>query len=247
MTAGTLKERTMVTFAINTRFIRKRPAQAVLTVAGFSGVVLVFLPFIYSYVPVEVLLDMSSELLFRLALVGPFVVLPFFISVGQLRWLLSGTFSHWESRLGYALALIVVVLFSLLIVETWYESGFDDYEMWLIFLCPGLGLSAGGWFVFQNLRHRAVPDVMGLVALHLTYLPVALFWLVFPVSVLIESKSMLDMPIGSFLTLFTVFIYTAQAALALRSQPRLMLGLLPFGVVWVSGVAWWAVGLLGGL
>ena len=39
--------RMMATSMINTDFIRKHPAQAVLTVLGLSGVVLIFLPFIY--------------------------------------------------------------------------------------------------------------------------------------------------------------------------------------------------------
>jgi hypothetical protein len=244
MTAGTLKERVMVTFAINTRFAQKRPAQALLTALGLSGVVLVFLPFIDSYVPVEVLLENLDELSW-VALVGPFVVLPFFISAGYVRWVISGTLSRWESGLGYALALIVLLLFSLLMIQMWWESGFDD-ELLLIAL-PAVGLGAGAWFVLQNVRHRAPVGLMALQAVQLAYLPFALFWLVFPVNAVINSKSMLDIPIGSLLTSLTVVVYTAQTMLALRHQARPISAFLPLVVVWVSGLGWWTVGLLGGL
>ena len=39
---------------INTDFIRKHPAQLVLTVLGLSGVVLIFLPFVDDHVPATV-------------------------------------------------------------------------------------------------------------------------------------------------------------------------------------------------
>ncbi len=247
MTVGTLKERLMVTFAINTHFLRKRPAQAVLSVLGLSGVALVFLPFIDSYVPVEVLLENLDELVW-VALVGPFVALPFFISAGYLRWVLSGTLSRWESRLSYALALIVPVLLSLLMtllmIQTWWESGLDHENWFVLFLFVGLGAAA--WFVIRNLRGKP-PAQSALVAMQLAYLPFALFWLALPVSALFKGESMLDIPIGSSLALLTVVVYTAQAALMARNRPRPMLALLPLGVVWISGVAWWTVGLLGGL
>ena len=243
MTAGTLKERVMVTFAINTRFAQKRPVQALLTALGLSGVVLVFLPFIDSYVPAEVLLENLDEL-FWVALVGPSVVLPFFVSAGYVRWVISGTLSRWESRLGYALALIVLLLFSLLMIQMWWESGVEDELLLIAF--PAVGLGAGAWFVLQNVRHRAPAALMALQAVQLAYLPFALFWLVFPVNAVINSKSMLDIPIGSLLTLLTVVVYTAQIVLALRHQSRPILALLPLVVVWMSGLGWWTVGLLGG-
>lgn len=243
MTVGTLKERVIVTFAINTHSLRKRPAQALLTALGLSGVALVFLPFIESYVPVEFLLENLDEL-FVVVFVGPFVALPFFISAGYLRWVLSGTLSWWESGLGYALALIVHVLFSLLLIQMWWKSGFDEELLLIAF--PAVGLGASVWFVLQNLRHGALAALTALQAMQLAYLPFALFWLALPVGAVIKGESMLDLPIGSSLTLLTVVVYTAQAALTARTPPRAMPALLPLGVVWVSGVALWTVGLLGG-
>ncbi len=83
----------MAASMINTDFIRKHPAQTVLTVLGLSGVATIFLPFIFSNVPVEVFLEELDEL-FWLTLLGPFVVLPFFISAGYLRWVLTGGLSR---------------------------------------------------------------------------------------------------------------------------------------------------------
>lgn len=229
----------MATSIINTDFARTSPAQTALTVLGLGGVVLVFLPFIDSYVPVEVFLEGLEDFeLFGLApLLGPFVVLPFFICAGYLRWVLTGELSRWEGWVGYALALIVVVLLSLLIIiiQAWWELGFDEEMLFVAFLALGLG--AGAWFVVQNLRHGAPPTLTALVAMQLAYLPFALGWLWGPISVLIEDyASISDMPIGADFAFLTVLVYTAQAALSLRGQPRLPFRLLPLGLVWVGGL-----------
>jgi hypothetical protein len=47
----------MAASLINTDFIRQHLTQAVLTVSGLSGVVLIFLPFMYDDVPVEYFLE----------------------------------------------------------------------------------------------------------------------------------------------------------------------------------------------
>jgi len=213
---------------INTDFIRKHPAQTVLTVLGLSGVVLIFLPFLGSEVPGEVFLDGLDEL-GLLTLLGPCVVLPFLISAGYLRWLLTGGLSRWESGLGYALALIVVVLLSLSIIQGWWES---DFTAGLVYAFLALGLAAGTWFIIQHLRHGPPLALTALVAMQLAYLPFALGWLVADDFGLIVYMSM-----GAYLALVTVIVYTAQAALSVRGQPRLLLRLLPLGVVWVAGLA----------
>ncbi len=87
----------MAASMINTDFIQKHPAQAVLTVLGLSGVVLLFLPFFDGEVPAVGFLDLLppplppfgsfDELFWWLA---PAVLFPFAISAGYLRWLLTG-------------------------------------------------------------------------------------------------------------------------------------------------------------
>ncbi len=226
----------MAASMINTDFIRKHPAQAVLTVLGLSGVATIFLPFIYDYAPVVFFLEELDEL-FWLALLGPFVVLPFFISAGYLRWLFTGGLSRWEGELGYALALIVVFLLSVFIIQYWWESGFDGEE-WLIFAFLTLGgLGAGAWFVIQNLRHKIPLTLTALVALQLAYLPFAVFWLVFLITALIKGDAFSIIGIGAYLTLLAVIVYTAQAALSVLGQRRVLLRLLPLALIWVSLVA----------
>jgi hypothetical protein len=188
---------------------------------GLSGVVLVFLPFV-DYVPMEHFLD---DLGF-FTLIGPCVVLPFAISAGYLRWLLTGGLSRWEAAVGYALALTVIVLLCLTALQVWWE--FDK------FLGPvllALGLGTGAWFVIQNLRHGSPPTLTALVAMQLAYLPFALGWLAaFPIPALIEGDW--DIGIGAYLALLTVLAYTAQAVLSVYRPARLALRLLPLGLVW---------------
>jgi hypothetical protein len=231
MTVGTMKERAMVTFAINTHFIRKRPAQTALTILGLSGVALVFLPFVDSHVPIQALLDALDELLF-LALLGPFVVLPIFIFIGYLHWVLSGKLSRWESNLGYGFALMVVVLFALAVMQDWRESGLD---MWPIFVFVAIGLGGGIWLVIQSLRTGSPSPCTALMAMQLAYLPFALGWLaVLPGSELIRDfDSILNLPIGPCLAFLTVLAYTVQIALSVRGQPRVALRLLPLGLAWL--------------
>lgn len=235
MTAGTLKERVVVTFAINTHLIRKRPAQAVLTIIGLSGAVLTFLPFFDGYVPMEVFLDDMDEFLI-LALLFPFVTLPFFVSAGYVQWVLGGKLSRWENTLGYALALIVVVLLTLVIIRNWWESGFNVDG--LIFVFPAIGLGGGIWFVRQNLRHGSPSSCTALVAMQLAYLPFALGWLaVLPGNQLINDfDSILDLPVGAYLAFLTVVVYTAQIALSVRGQSRAALRLLPLSLAWLPWV-----------
>lgn len=234
MTAGTLKERAMVTFAINTHFIRKRPAQTALTILGLSGVALVFLPFVDGHVPIKALLDELDELLF-LALLGPFVVLPIFISIGYLHWVLSGKLSRWESNVGYGFALMVIVLFALAVMQDWRESGLD---MWLIFVLVAIGLGGGVWFVIQSLLYRSSSSCTALVAMQLAYLPFALGWLaVLPGNELINDfDSILDLPIGAYLAFLTALVYTVQAALLVHGQSRQALRLLPLSLAWLPWV-----------
>ncbi len=215
----------MAASMINTDFIRKHPAQAVLTVLGLSGVATIFLPFIVGYVPVEVFFEELEEQ-GMFALLGPFVVLPFFISAGYLRWALTGGLSRWEGDLGYALALIVVFLLSVFMIQDWWESGFDEGM-----LSFALSFGAGAWFVIQNLRHGAPPTLTALVALQLAYLPFALYWLM--VAILISGDAS-DIRIGAYLAFLTVLVYTAQAALSGLRQRRVLLRLLPLALIWVS-------------
>lgn len=228
----------MAVSIINTDIIRKHPTQAVLTVLGLSGTVLVFLPFVDSDVPVEAFLDLLDELGW-MVMIGPCVVLPFAISAGYLRWLLTGELSRWENAVGYALALMVVVLFSLLVLLLWWESDLRVRDL-PFFASLALGLGAGVWSVIQHLRRGTPLPLTALVAMQLAYLPFALGWLAAgPIGALIwgEWADMVGIGIGAYLAVLAVLVYTAQVALSVQDQPRLWLRLLPLGLVWAGGLA----------
>ncbi len=48
---------------------------------------------------------------------------------------------------------------------------------------------------------------------------------------------MSDIGIGAYLTLLAVIVYTAQAALSVLGQRRVLLRLLPLALLWASLVA----------
>jgi len=227
---------TMTAYTSNLDFIRTHPAQAALTVLSLSGMALIFLPFIDGAVPAEEFFGGLDDLI-MLTLLGPCVVLPFAISAGYLRWLLTGRLSRWEAAIGYALALIVVVLFSLLVLQAWWQSALRLRD--LPFTASlALGLGAGVWFVIQNLRHETPSTLTALLAMQLAYLPFALGWLMAlgPIGALIAGD-WVDVDIGGYLAVLAVLTYTAQAVLTGRSRPRWWLRVLPVGLVWAGGLA----------
>jgi hypothetical protein len=220
---------------INTNFIRQHPAQAVLTVLGLSGVVPLFLE---PGGPIEGLLGFFEAQLSELALAGPVLVLPLFVSAGYLRWTLTGGLSRWEICLGYALALLVVAPLSVLDIQQWWTYGFDD-DYGLGFICVSLvlGLGVGMWFVIDHLRRGVPAGQTALVALQLAYLPFAIGWLAVGINDLRHLTVDLDVYIRDYLAFLTVLVYTAQAALSVRGQLRVLLRLLPLGLIWVPWVA----------
>ena len=80
------------------------------------------------------------------------------------------------SGVGYALALMVVVLFSLLVLLLWWESDLRVRDL-PFFASLALGLGAGVWSVIQHLRRGTPLPLTALVAMQLAYLPFALGWL----------------------------------------------------------------------
>jgi hypothetical protein len=210
----------MAASLINTDFIRQHLTQAVLTVSGLSGVVLIFLPFMYDDVPA-----LGSDTGFWV--LAPCVILPFVIFAGYLRWLLTGHLSRWEKGLGYALALIGALGVHVAILSGWsWPPATDDWVGLLFLLAP---LAAGAWFITQSLRGRISPAPTALVVMQVVYLVFALFWL---------TALAIDVPLdyvgsGGYLALVTVLVYTAQAALLVGGQPRKLLRLVPLALVWV--------------
>ncbi len=72
-----------------------------------------------------------------------------------------------------------------------------------------------------------------LVALQLAYLLFAVFWLL----VALINGDVSSIGIGAYLAFLTALVYTAQAALSVLGQRRVLLRLLPLALIWVSAVA----------
>ncbi len=215
----------MAASVINTDFIRKHPAQALLTVLGLSGVAALFLPF-----GEFCLFKCTTVVLYQSLLVDPRdilsswwatgLVLPVAISAGYVRWLLSGGLSRWQWRAGYMLALLAASS-SLGVLGSW-----DDELGARMFVVYGLIAVGAGWLVIQNARLGVPHGLNALVAMQVVCVPLALVVLIF----------LMPWHIGGYLAFVAVLVYGAQAALSVRGQPRVVLRLLPLGLWWVPSV-----------
>lgn len=206
--------------------LRQHPTQAALTVLGLSAVATVFLPFVDTYAPLRAVLDPPGDDLFFRVLVGPCVVLPFFIFTGYVRWLLTGYLSRWERALGYALALIgalgVPVLF---FYDPSWPPRTEDWLFLFFFLVP---IAANAWFIAQSERNDTSSAPPALAAMQIVYLVFALFWLTNLI-----TDHWLDGPgSGAYLAAVTVLVYTLQAALLVRGKRWKLLKLIPLALVW---------------
>ncbi len=221
---------------INTDFIRKHPAQAVLTVLGLSGVVLIFLPFVDDHVPATVFFDslppplppfgFLDELFWWLA---PFVLLPFAISAGYLRWLLTGHLSRAEAVAGYAFALLFACSLVLVeMVDSWGRPA-ASVLVKVVYLLIAFGAGAG--FVIQSLRCATPPVPNALVAMQVVYLPLALYWVLFAFS---ESS----VQVGTYLAIVTVLAYSAQIVMAAKRSWHSLIFFVPLALVWVGLLVW---------
>lgn len=245
----------MTASIINTDFIRKHPAQAVLTVLGLSGVALVFLPFTYDVVPVSVFLELPPPLPpFRGILnfgkivwhVIPFVVLPFAISAGYLRWLLTGRSSRGEAGLGYTLALIAACVLVLVIFVDWldwitYRHDPRDYVLsptwreqvaWQSVIYPLIAFGAGAGLVMQNLRGRTPSVPNALVAMQVVYLPLAPY--------LIFVGLSFGPQIGCYVTIVPLLAYSAQIVMAAKRRWYSLTFVVAFGLLSAAmlGATW---------
>ncbi len=224
----------MAASMINTDFIRKHPAQAVLTVLGLSGVVLIFLPFGDDYVATVVFIDSLPPSLppfedwdFGIFFwwLAPFVLLPFAIFAGYLRWLLTGRLSRGEAGAGYALALLVAG--SLVVVDVVDSWGHRD--VWVVYYPIAFG--AGAAFVIQNLRSATLPVTNALVTMQVVYLPAAVFW------ISIGGVEFSEFQIGYYLAIVTVIAYSAQIIMVAKRPWHALIFFVPFALA--TGLIVW--------
>jgi hypothetical protein len=234
----------MTVSIIHTDFIRKHLAHAVLTVLGLSGVVLVFLPFTHDVAPILVVppplppfrgfLNFGDIFWFA----TPFVLLPFAISAGYLRWSLTGRLSRGEARVGYALALMAAAAVVLVELVDWLDEitcresdgwcmdSSSMFKLGVLVIYPLAAFAAGAGFVIKNIRDSTQSLPNALVAMQVVYVPLALFLILVGFD---------DPQIGWYLAIVTVLVYGAQIVMAAKRPLYSLIFYIPLGLAW-SGV-----------
>ncbi len=230
----------MAASIINTDFIRKHLAQTVLTVLGFSGVVLIFLPFTFGdEVPATLFFKwlppplppfrglFNVDALFWF--LAPFVLSPLAISTGYLRWLLTGRLSCGEAVAGYAFALLAAG--PLVLVEVVDAWGRPAASVWVALVYLLIAFGAGAGFVIQNLRNATPSVPNALVAMQLVYLPIALFFILI-------AFSHGSVRIGLYFAIVTVLAYSAQIVMAAKRLRQALIFFVPLALVWAGHFVW---------
>ncbi|MDX1488231.1 MAG: hypothetical protein R3268_08530, partial [Acidiferrobacterales bacterium] len=160
-------------------------------------------------------------------LLAPFVLLPFAISAGYLRWLLTGRLSRGEGRIGYALALLAAGPLVLVELVDWWDSGNHGQIVVYSFIAFG----AGAAFVIQNLR-TATPSVLNaLTAMQVVYLPIAPFWILLAWS---GGRAQA----GAYLAIVTVLAYGVQIVMAAKRPWQTLIFFVPWTLVWAALLVW---------
>ena len=210
--------------------------QGVLTVLGLSGVVLLFLPFDDDEVLATVFFKwlppplppfrrtFNVDLLFWV--LAPFVLLPFAIFAGYLRWLLTGRLSRGEAGAGYALALLFACSLVLVLLV---DSLLLDWSVEHVY--PLVAFGAGAGFVIQNLRTATPPVPNALVAMQVVYLPLALFLIPFA---FLAGR----VQIGWYLAIVTVLAYSAQIVMAAQRPWQALIFFVPLALGWAGLLVW---------
>ncbi len=198
----------MLMSVIKADFIRKHPAQTVLTVLGLSGVLLIFLPFTGSYIPAGEFLVSLNPYDDFLVLIAPCVILPFVISIGYLRWLLIGPLSRGEKITGYVFALLAAYSVLLIAIAEMLDDGqvgTDDFYFLSMF---GVGPLFGALFVILNIRNTPASVPNALVAMQVAYLPFTIYWLLVAIG--------WGQEIGWYLAIVTVLVYSTQIVMVAK-------------------------------
>ncbi len=208
---------------IKADFVRKHPAQAVLTVLGLSGVLLIFLPFVYSYTPAEVFLESLNN---NPVLVAPCVILPFVISIGYLRWLLIGPLSRGEKITGYVFALLAA--YSVLIYEIAdmvYLNRPVRIDDFYFLSMLGVGALFGALFVILNARSTPASVPNALVAMQVAYLPLTMTWVLAGID---------DGQAGWYFAVVTVLVYSTQNVMLAKRIWYALIFFIPLALVYTA-------------
>lgn len=192
--------------------IKYRYLQSLLTLVGFSGIVLLFLPFANE-------IDVSDGWEWVGLFITPGVVLPFLISSGYLAWILIGRLPRWANPAGYAVAIATSAV--ALSPQDW-SSPFGDIAaelaIWLV--APAVCISFG---IIRGLPGDA--PVRGLAAMQSIY---ALY-----MGCCLEIVAPLTYDVGAWLGGLTIAAYFGQIGLVVNHVRWLPLFIVPSASVFV--------------
>jgi len=196
--------------------------QKALTLAGLTGIVVLFVPFAYATVPVRDVL-LGGSFFDRLSpfwlLALPVIILPVPISV-SLALSLAGRLPAWADAAGYVLAgaSACCVLLAYAIEP--------DADAPLALGLYGLAYAGGAWFSVKAARDASAPA--GAVAMQAAY--------VVPTSVWLAAFLFDNADVGAYLALLTATVYATQMALAIKRRIFLLAVLVPLTVLVVTSV-----------
>ena len=168
-----------------------------LTVAGITGIVALFLPFTWGKSPVDAV---SDKELWRLAL-------PFFLAVlasaASIRWVISGSFSRLERTIAYVVSASMVGV----TLSRWFpwEDRPATILEWLGAVSPELILALGGYFLIRNSRMGPSRNFNPVMAIQIAYLANAVLCLI---------AFFGDWELGAYCVLVAVLAFVLQIILA---------------------------------
>ena len=202
--------------------IARRPAPVTerwlhiaLTVLGSGGMLLLFVPFTYDYVPLE---DFNFRFWPSVWMELPCIILPFPISIGYALWLVRGRLPRWFSLAAYVvIALFAALSFVSIVFDPSVREGASDAVM-LLALVGVAGLPAWGM--------RRHPELRGLVALQAYFVFQILFFLL--------AFAIGEYQIGAWLALFAFLAYLAQMGLAADRRAWIALPILPAALLYAA-------------
>jgi hypothetical protein len=182
----------------------------VIAIVGLAGIAGVFLPFTFNTSPFDAagtlpFLRGDAHFLEGLWRLGVPLSLAILVTVGTLRWVISGRLTRAELVVGCLAALVADCCF----LSLYLPYGNDDparapssVSEWFMFLVSWVGSAAGAYLPWRNLR-RGVPHAASVIsAMQIVYATVAAFCIVAFAS---EGRQ-----IGAYLVAVTTLAYMTQ-------------------------------------
>jgi hypothetical protein len=179
-------------------WIARERIQLLLTLAGSSAIVLLFVPFAYDYVPLRNAF-FSTWLDPTWRETWPCLLLPWLVSAGHLRRLRSGRLPRAAQMAFLSVAVLAVVPFGYFLVGLERPLDWSSVPMLLCFAVPLASVAA---FITWGLDGNREPG--GLLAMQGIYVVQLSFWLLIAVG---------DFAAGAWLGVLALASYLVQGSL----------------------------------